>query len=137
MSLPGSTTVVQQFAIEKYSHVQHIVSRVRGELRPGLDAMHAYRAAANMGTLTGAPKVRAMELIRLAEPVARGFYGGAAGYLLQDGRFDSCIVITITTMHSIFSYRCRIQLTDSSFGCFGRVSRTNKCSEIFNSIIFF
>ena len=93
VSEPGTTAVVQQFAVEKYSHVQHIVSRVRGTLRSGLDALHAYRAAANMGTLTGAPKVRAMELIRAAEPTARGFYGGAMGYLLQDGRFDSCIVI--------------------------------------------
>jgi anthranilate synthase component 1 len=93
VSLPGTTRVVQQFVVEKYSHVQHLVSRVRGELRPELDALHAYRAAANMGTLTGAPKVRAMELIRDAEPYSRGFYGGAAGYLLQDGSLDSCIVI--------------------------------------------
>ncbi len=93
VSRPGTTRVAQQFAVEKYSHVQHLVSRVRGELRPELDALHAYRAAENMGTLTGAPKVRAMELIRAAEPNSRGFYGGAAGYLLQDGSLDSCIVI--------------------------------------------
>ncbi|MEM7203633.1 MAG: chorismate-binding protein [Planctomycetota bacterium] len=90
---PGTTRVVEQLAVEKYSHVQHLVSRVRGVLAPELDALHAYRAAANMGTLSGAPKVRAMELIRAAEPHGRGFYGGAAGYLLSDGRFDSCIVI--------------------------------------------
>ena len=93
ISEPGTCRVVQQFEVEKYSHVQHLVSRVRGRLRAGLDAMHAYRAAANMGTLSGAPKLRAMELIREMEPHARGFYGGAAGYLLQDGSFDSCIVI--------------------------------------------
>ena len=93
VSVPGTTQVVQQFSIEKFSHVQHLVSRVRGQVRPELDALHVYRAAANMGTLTGAPKVRAMELIREAETTARGFYGGAAGYLLEDGRFDSCIVI--------------------------------------------
>lgn len=89
----GTCRVVQQFAFEKYSHVQHLVSRVRGALRPGLDALHAYRATANMGTLTGAPKLEAMRLIRLNEPSPRGFYGGAAGYLLQDGRMDTCIVI--------------------------------------------
>ncbi|MEO6596143.1 MAG: chorismate-binding protein [Planctomycetota bacterium] len=89
----GTCRVVQQFAFEKYSHVQHLVSRVRGALRPGLDALHAYRAAANMGTLTGAPKLEAMRLIRLNEPSPRGFYGGAAGYVLQDGRMDTCIVI--------------------------------------------
>ena len=93
VSTPGTTSVVEQFAIEKYSQVQHIVSRVQGRLRPGLDALHAYRAAANMGTLTGAPKVRAMELIRELEPTSRGFYGGCCGYLLQNGDFDSCIVI--------------------------------------------
>jgi anthranilate synthase component 1 len=93
VSVPGSRRVLDPFAIEKYSHVQHLVSRVRGELLPGLDALHAYRASANMGTLTGAPKLRAMELIRETEPGSRGFYGGAVGYLLQDGSFDTCIVI--------------------------------------------
>ena len=93
VSVPGTREVTDPFSIEKYSHVQHLVSRVRGTLLPDLDALHAYRASANMGTLTGAPKLRAMELIRENEPHARGFYGGAVGYLLQDGSFDSCIVI--------------------------------------------
>lgn len=93
VAVPGTRRVEDPFTIEKYSHVQHLVSTVVGELRPGLDALHAYRAAANMGTLTGAPKLRAMELIRETEPFARGFYGGAVGYLLEDGTFDSCIVI--------------------------------------------
>ena len=91
--LPGTRRVREPFTIEKYSHVQHLVSGVTGRMPPELDALHAYRAAANMGTLTGAPKLRAMELIRETEPFARGFYGGAVGYLLQDGSFDSCIVI--------------------------------------------
>jgi anthranilate synthase component 1 len=93
VSEAGTTAIVQLFAVEKYSHVQHIVSRVRGQLRAGLDALHAYRAVANMGTLSGAPKVRAMQIIRELETAARGFYGGAVGYLLQDGTFDSCIAI--------------------------------------------
>jgi anthranilate synthase component 1 len=93
VSVPGTRRVTDPFSLEKYSHVQHLVSRVRGTLRPELDALHAYRASANMGTLTGAPKLRAMELIRENEPFSRGFYGGAVGYLLQDGTFDSCIVI--------------------------------------------
>jgi len=93
VSVSGTRTLAELFTIEKYSHVQHLVSAVTGELLPGLDALHAYRAAANMGTLTGAPKLRAMELIRETESSARGYYGGAVGYLLQDGRFDSCIVI--------------------------------------------
>ncbi|MFN3244298.1 MAG: anthranilate synthase component I family protein [Planctomycetota bacterium] len=90
---PGSTAVVQQFAIEKYSRVQHLVSRVRGTLRADLDALHAYRAAANMGTLSGAPKPRAMELIRAIEPVGRGYYGGAVVAMTAGGDLDSCIVI--------------------------------------------
>jgi len=93
VSDPGSVSVVRQFDVEKYSHVQHLVSCVRGKLRSGLDALHAYRAVANMGTLTGAPKIRAMELIRETESTGRGFYGGAAGYLLQDGTLDTCIII--------------------------------------------
>jgi len=93
VSKPGSRHVERPLAIEKYSHVQHLVSRVRGTLRDGLDALHAYEASANMGTLTGAPKLRAMELIREHEPTSRGFYGGSVGYLMQDGTFDTCIVI--------------------------------------------
>ncbi|MEO0479805.1 MAG: anthranilate synthase component I family protein [Planctomycetota bacterium] len=93
VSKPNSTRVVELFAVEKFSQVQHLVSRVRGTLREGLDALHAYRAVANPGTLTGAPKIRAMELILAAESSSRGFYGGAIGILQQDGRFDSCIVI--------------------------------------------
>jgi anthranilate synthase component 1 len=93
VSVPGSRYVDRPLSIEKYSHVQHLVSRVRGLLREGLDALHAYKASANMGTLTGAPKLRAMELIREHEPTSRGFYGGAVGYLMQDGTFDTCIAI--------------------------------------------
>lgn len=93
VSAPGTTRVREQFQVEKYSQVQHLVSCVEGRLRQPFDALHAYRAAVGPGTLTGAPKVRAMELIRQLEPRSRGFYGGACGYLLQDGAFDSCIVI--------------------------------------------
>ena len=93
VSVPGSRHVTEPFCVEKYSHVQHLVSGVKGTLLPGLDALHAYRASANMGTLTGAPKLSAMKLIRESEPNARGYYGGAVGYLLQDGTFDSCIAI--------------------------------------------
>ncbi len=93
ISTAGSCRVVQQFGLERYAHVQHLVSRVRGRLRPGFDALHAYRAVANMGTVSGAPKLRAIELLRAAETTARGFYGGAVGYVLQDGRMDTAIAI--------------------------------------------
>ncbi|MAG57515.1 MAG: anthranilate synthase component I [Planctomycetes bacterium] len=90
---PGTREVEGPFTVERFSHVQHLVSRVRGRLDEGLDSLDAYRACANMGTLTGAPKLRAMELIREHEGTARGFYGGAFGYLTSQGDFDSCIVI--------------------------------------------
>lgn len=89
----GSREVRQLFQVEAYSHVQHLVSRVAGRLDAGLDALDAYRACANMGTLTGAPKLRAMEILRELEPTARGTYGGAIGVLTRDGDLDSCIVI--------------------------------------------
>lgn len=79
--------------MDRYAFVMHLVSRVTGELRDDLDIFHAYQACMNMGTLTGAPKVRAMELIAQAEKVRRGSYGGAVGYFRGDTTFDTCIVI--------------------------------------------
>lgn len=93
VAVPGSRFTSELLRVEKYSHVQHLVSTVRGILRPELDALHAYKATMNMGTLTGAPKIKAMGLIRQYERSKRGFYGGAVCYLTPDGRFDSCIVI--------------------------------------------
>ena len=93
VSKPGTCHVADLLRVERYSHVMHLVSRVRGELRNDLDALHAYQACMNMGTLTGAPKVRAMQLLRSYETGRRGHYGGAIGYLRGDGSFDTAIVI--------------------------------------------
>jgi anthranilate synthase component 1 len=93
ISKPGTRITIDPFIVEKYSHVQHLVSTVKGELKEDLDALHAYLASMNMGTLTGAPKIEAMKLIRKAEKTKRGFYGGSVGYLTPNGDFDSCIVI--------------------------------------------
>ena len=93
VALPGSRRVSELMQVERYSHVMHLVSRVEGELAPGLDALHAYRATLNMGTLTGAPKLRAAELLRRYEPARRGPYGGAVGYLCGNGDLDTAIVI--------------------------------------------
>lgn len=79
--------------VDRYSHIMHLVSRVVGKLRPELDALHAYQACMNMGTLTGAPKIKAMQLIYQFEQQKRHSYGGAVGYLSSDGNFDTCIVI--------------------------------------------
>lgn len=93
ISVPGSRYVKELLKVDRYSYVMHLVSRVIGTLKPELDALHAYQACMNMGTLVGAPKVKAAELIRGVEKQRRGSYGGAVGYLTGDGDFDSCIVI--------------------------------------------
>jgi len=90
---PGSRVVTELLTVEKYASVQHLVSNVKGTLAPELDALNAYLATMNMGTLTGAPKIEAMKLIRMFEKTKRGYYGGAVCYLTVDGQFDSCITI--------------------------------------------
>ncbi|OZI27225.1 anthranilate synthase component I [Bordetella genomosp. 7] len=89
----GSVKVTDTMTIERYSHVMHLVSNVTGALNPGMSSMDVLRAAFPAGTLTGAPKVRAMEIIDELEPVRRGIYGGAAGYLSYGGEMDVAIAI--------------------------------------------
>jgi anthranilate synthase component 1 len=89
----GSVKVTEQFVIERYSHVMHISSNVEGRLREGKTAMDLLRATLPVGTLSGAPKVRAMEIIDELEPVKRGIYGGAVGYLAWNGNMDTAIAI--------------------------------------------
>jgi anthranilate synthase component 1 len=92
----GSVELTERLVVERYSHVMHLVSNVRGRLRDGLDCFDAFRATFPAGTLTGAPKVRAMEIIEELEPLRRGIYGGAIGYFDFSGNMDTCI--TIRTM---------------------------------------
>ncbi|MDO8953841.1 MAG: anthranilate synthase component I family protein [Gammaproteobacteria bacterium] len=89
----GTTEVTDAFALKQYSHIQHLVSTVRGELQDRYDALDAYFATMNMGTLTGAPKVRATQLIARYEKNARGFFGGGFGIISSNGNMDTCIVI--------------------------------------------
>jgi anthranilate synthase component 1 len=89
----GSVRVTDRMVVERYSHVMHIVSNVAGRLRPGLDAIDALRATFPAGTVTGAPKVRAMEIIDELEPVKRGVYAGAVGYIDWRGDMDTAIAI--------------------------------------------
>lgn len=93
VSKPGTRHVKDLLKVDRYSHVMHLVSRVVGQLRDDLDCLHAYQACMNMGTLVGAPKVRAAELIRQVERKRRGSYGGAVGYINGQGDMDTCIVI--------------------------------------------
>lgn len=90
---PGSRYVADLTKVDRYSFVMHLVSRVIGTLRQDLDVLHAYQACMNMGTLSGAPKVRAMQLIASNEGSRRGSYGGAVGYFTAHGDLDTCIVI--------------------------------------------
>ena len=89
----GSVAVTERMVVERYSHVMHLVSNVRGELLPDLDCFDGLRATFPAGTLTGAPKIRAMEIIDELEPSRRGLYGGAVGYFDFSGNMDTCIAI--------------------------------------------
>jgi len=93
VSSTGSVTLTEKMVIERYSNVMHIVSNVTGRLKPELSAMDALRAILPAGTLSGAPKIRAMEIIDELEPVKRGIYGGAVGYLAWNGNMDTAIAI--------------------------------------------
>ncbi len=92
----GSVQVTESMIVERYSHVMHLVSHVEGVLRKGLDAYDVIAASFPAGTLSGAPKIRAMEIIHELEPEPRGAYGGAVGYLSYDGNMD--LAITIRTL---------------------------------------
>jgi anthranilate synthase component 1 len=96
VAMPGSVQVRDFMRIERYSHVMHIVSDINATLLPGKDAFDLVRATFPAGTLSGAPKIRAMEIIHELEPQPRGAYGGAVGYISYDGNMD--LAITIRTL---------------------------------------
>jgi len=94
----NTVRVEELMVVERYSHVMHIVSDIRGKIKPGHDAFDLIRATFPAGTLTGAPKVRAMEIIEELEPTRRGIYGGVIGYVGYDGNMDTCIAIRTAVM---------------------------------------
>ena len=100
----GTVAVTEQMIIEKYSHVMHIVSEVRGALADGLDALDVLRATFPAGTLSGAPKVRALEIIEELEPDKRGVYSGAIGYIGWNGNMDTAIAIRTALIKSGMVY---------------------------------
>jgi anthranilate synthase component 1 len=93
VSVYGSVKAAELMKIERFSKVMHITSRVTGDLMPGLNAFDVFRAAFPAGTVSGAPKVRAMEIIDELEVSRRGIYAGAIGYFSFDGNMDFCIAI--------------------------------------------
>jgi anthranilate synthase component 1 len=94
----GTVKVTDSFTIENYSHVMHIVSNVEGDIAPSYDAMDALRAGFPAGTVSGAPKVRAMEIIEELEPEKRGIYAGSVGYFAANGTMDTCIALRTTVV---------------------------------------
>ncbi len=104
VSAPGTVSPTQLMVIERYSHVMHIVSDVEGELAHGADAFDALQATFPMGTVSGAPKIRAMEIIDELEPVRRGPYSGGCGYISFSGDMDTCIVIRTIVLKDGVAY---------------------------------
>jgi anthranilate synthase component 1 len=100
----GSVKVTEQMAVERYSHVMHMVSNVEGRLRPGLSALDVLRASFPAGTVSGAPKVRAMEIIDELEPTRRGIYAGAVGYVSFQGDMDLAIAIRTAVLRDGMLY---------------------------------
>ncbi len=98
VAAPGTVTVPSLMEIERYSHVMHIVSRVEGLLKEGMDCFDLFMSAFPAGTVTGAPKIRAMEIISELEPTSRGPYAGAVGYFAFNGNMDFCITIRTITI---------------------------------------
>jgi len=106
VAVPGSVVVRELMRVDRFSHVMHLTSVVEGRLHPGLDALDAVRAAFPAGTVSGAPKVRAMQRIAELEPDTRGPYAGAVGYLGFDGSLDTCLAIRTAVVSGGV---CRIQ----------------------------
>jgi anthranilate synthase component 1 len=100
----STVEVNEQFLIERYSHVMHIVSNVRGKLKPGLDCFDVLKATFPAGTLSGAPKIRAMEIIDELEPTRRGLYGGTVGYISFSGNLDTAIAIRTLLIKDNIAY---------------------------------
>lgn len=104
IATPGTRHVTRLLRTDKYSHVMHLTSEVQGHLRDGLTALDAYAASMNMGTLTGAPKLKAMQLLRHYETGRRGAYGGAVGYLSGIGTLDTAIIIRAAVVQDGTAY---------------------------------
>jgi anthranilate synthase component 1 len=107
VSAAGTVRVRELMRVDRFSHVMHLTSVVEGELRDDLDALDAFRACFPAGTVSGAPKIRAMERIAELEPERRGPYAGAVGYLAFDGTLDTCIAIRTAAITD--DGTCRIQ----------------------------
>src|ERR1019366_4870192 len=129
VATPGTVRVERLAHVERFSHLMHLVSHVDGELREGLDAFDAFNALFPAGTLTGAPKVRAMEIIDEFEPVYRGPYGGAVGYFSLSGDADFAITIrTVSLRDGVATVQAGGGVVADSRGAFEYEECLNKAS---------
>jgi anthranilate synthase component 1 len=136
VSVFGSVRVEEMMHIEKYSHVMHIVSNIKGALRPGLDAFDALAACFPAGTLSGAPKIRAMEIIDEVEKARRGLYGGALGYIDFSGNLDTCIVIrTIVYKDGLATVQAGAGIVADSVPAKEYDETVNKARALFTAIL--
>ena len=131
----GSVKVTKMMYVERYSHVMHITSQVEGALRKGLDAFDLLRATFPAGTLSGAPKVRAMEIIEELEETRRGPYGGAVGYFSFDGSMDMCITIrTLLMQNGVISVQAGGGIVADSDPEAEYYETINKAAAVFESV---
>jgi anthranilate synthase component 1 len=133
----GTVKVTDLMRIEKYSHVMHLVSSVEGELREELDCFHALEACLPAGTVSGAPKVRAMEIIEDLEPCRRGVYGGAVGYVDFSGNLDTCIALrTLVAKDGIAYIQAGGGIVADSESARERDESFNKASALIRAVRF-
>ncbi len=132
---PGSVQVKSFMHVERYSHVMHLVSDVEAELRPGNDAIDLIRSVFPAGTLSGAPKIRAMELIRELEPEPRGVYGGAVGYFSCTGNLDLAITIrTLKVKNGELTVQTGAGIVYDSVPEYEYEETMNKAAAVFNAV---
>jgi anthranilate synthase component 1 len=135
VSAPGTVKVNELMVVEKYSHVMHLVSNVRGKAGPGVRAADVVRAAFPAGTLSGAPKIRAMEIIEELEPSRRGIYGGAVGYLSYTGNLDLAIAIrTLVTLGDTIHVQAGAGIVADSVPAHEHLECVNKARVVLTAV---
>jgi anthranilate synthase component 1 len=135
VSAPGSVKVNELMVVERYSHVMHLVSNIRGQAAPGVRAADVVRAAFPAGTLSGAPKIRAMEIIEELEPSRRGIYGGAVGYVSYTGNLDLAIAIrTLVTLDDTIYVQAGAGIVADSVPAQEHLECVNKARAVLSAV---
>ncbi|MFI4936915.1 MAG: anthranilate synthase component 1 [Candidatus Berkiellales bacterium] len=136
ISLAGTCQVTELTTVSRYAKVMHLCSKVQGKLKPSLDALHAYSACMNMGTLSGAPKLRATEILRECEQEKRGPYGGAIGLVGVDGEMDTAIIIRSAVVYqNVAHVRAGAGIVADSDPTLEALETQHKAQAVLNAII--